>query len=98
MPEESEHFRCVLCGQHAPVERLKEGPYSLEMFLKTLGGKRKLTEEEREARKGLGPFGRGSAPGRLDYEEIPVTDEVRAQVDERISQLSQHIEISDNNT
>jgi len=72
MPQETEHFRCVLCGMHAPVERLDEGPYGLEAYRKTLGGKIALSEQERERRKGLGTFHRGTAPGNLIYEQIPV--------------------------
>jgi hypothetical protein len=74
---------------HAPIERvLEEGPFTLQMFLKTLGGKRKLSPEERELRKGLG-FRRGSGTGRLDYEQIPMTDELREAVARRIQELAQ---------
>lgn len=87
MPQESIHFRCPCCGQHAPIERLtEEGPFELALFEKILGGKRKLTTEEREERKG-GFFLRGSAPGSLEYEEVPLTKEVVDLMAKRLTEL-----------
>ena len=89
MPQESEHFSCPCCGMHAPLDRvLEEGPFELKMFQKILGGKTKLSDEEKELRKGLG-FHRGSGPGRLAYDEIPLTDDVREAVENRIAELAQ---------
>jgi len=91
MPQETEHFVCPCCGMHAPTERvLEEGPFVLEMFRKILGGKVKLTDAEKELRKGLG-FRQGSGTGRLDYDKIPLTDEVREAVEKRIAELAQEL-------
>lgn len=90
MPQESEHFVCPCCGMHAPIERLtEEGPFVLAMFRKTLGGKLKLTEEQRiELIDGIHKESfRGSAPGKLEYEEIPVTDEIREAFRRRLEEL-----------
>lgn len=87
MPAESEHFLCPCCGMHAPIERLyEEKPFVLQMFKKALRGKHKLSDEEREARKG-GGFRRGSGHGALDYELIELTDEVRAQLRVRLEEI-----------
>jgi hypothetical protein len=87
MPHESQHFRCPCCGQHAPVERLtEEGPFEPALYEKSLGGKRKLTPEDREARKGKG-FRRGSGPGLLDYNEVPMTPEIQDALARRIAEL-----------
>ncbi len=95
MPEAgTEHFRCPLCAQHAPIERLEEGPYSLEMFYKTLGGKRKLTDAERALRKGHG-YRPGSAPGLLEYEPIGVSEEVQGQVVARVAELNRNLVVSE---
>jgi len=87
MPKESEHFKCPCCGQHSPVERLtKHGPFTLELWHKTLGGKQALTEEQRESRKGGIPT-LGSAPGLLNYEEMEVTDELIEAFKRRIAEV-----------
>ena len=91
MPKESDHFQCPVCGQHGPIERLTEkGPFPLEFWHKTLGGKRKFTEEEREARKGL-PFFWGSAPGTLDYEQREVTGELIEAVKRRLAEVEREL-------
>lgn len=69
---ESLHFRCPCCGQHAPIARItSEGPFKFGLFIKTLGGKRELTEEEHNARRGR-RRGKGSAPGLLIYQSTPM--------------------------
>ena len=89
MPAESTHFKCPCCGQHAPIERLtQEGPFEFEIWVKKLGGKDKLSPEERERRKGHG-FHRGSAPGRLDYHQVETDDEMESLIAERISELKE---------
>jgi len=88
MPQETEHFRCPICGQHGPIERLtEEGPFELAMFKKTLGGKYKLTPEMRIERKHHKESYRGSAPGMLEYEEIPVTQELREAMRKRLGEV-----------
>jgi hypothetical protein len=64
----------------------EEGPFEPALFTKTVGGKRKMTVFEREDRKGKG-FHRGSAPGQLEYEEIPMTDTFREALARRIAEL-----------
>ena len=87
MPKETLHISCPFCGMHAPVERItKEGPFALGLFKKTIGGKRKLTPEEREARKGHF-FLRGSAPPILIYDPLPITDEVSEAAERRKGEL-----------
>lgn len=89
MAEESEHFLCPLCGMRAPVERVtQEGPFELRMFRKTWGGKVKLTEQTREMRRGM-RFRRGSAPGAIMWEEIPIPDDIRQLVVQRIRELAE---------
>lgn len=92
MPAEVVQFRCPVCGQHAPLDRLDTGqPFVFQLFKKLLGGKVKLTDEQREARRGMG-FARGSAPGALSYLDIPMADEARdlliARLEESINQES----------
>ena len=88
MAGETEVFRCRCCGQIAPVVRLtEEGPFPLERKLQTFGGKRKLTDEQREARRGR-PFKRGGAPGIIDYQELDMSDELVALFEKRIEELS----------
>jgi hypothetical protein len=80
-------FRCPTCGMHAPMDRLtSEGPFEFEVFRKTLGGKRKLTEEEHNARRGR-RHGKGSAPGLIDYEPIRMTKKYRDAIARRIQEL-----------
>ncbi len=87
MGGETELFRCPCCGQLAPQARLtEEGPFDLEAWLQTWGGKVKLTEADREARRGQG-FRRGSAPGRIEYEQQVVSDELRELVKKRLSEI-----------
>lgn len=87
MPQESEHFVCAVCGMHAPVERLtEEGPFELKAYRKTLGGKKKLTHEERLERMRKESY-RGAAPGTLEYVEIPVTDELREAMKKRLGEV-----------
>ncbi len=86
MPQETEQFSCPTCGMHAPMDRLyEESPFPFRLFRKILGGKRKLTDEEKELRKG-GGFQRGSAPGTLSYDEIEMTDEARNQLRARLEE------------
>lgn len=62
--------RCPMCGMMPEVERFDgDQPYPLELFLQFLGGKVKLTDEQRRARKGK-PFKRGSAPGYISYHKL----------------------------
>ncbi len=87
MPEQK-IFRCPCCGQMSPRERLEEeGPFPLESYLQTYGGKEKLSDEERELRKGQ-PFRRGSGRGRIDYEQLEVDEELRELMDKRIEELT----------
>jgi len=91
MSQEIEAFLCPCCGMHAPLDRLyTEEPFELLQFRKTLGGKKKLTEAEREARKGE-PFRRGSAHGTLNYEKAELTDEVREQFRIRIGEIAERM-------
>ena len=84
MPEATEHFVCPCCGMHAPVDRVfAVEPFPLQMFVKTLGGKQKLSDAAREERKGRAG-GPGSASGSLSYDEIEVTDELRELVRARV--------------
>ena len=91
MPGKSEHFRCPLCGQHAPIERLEaDEPFELAQFEKTLGGKAKLSPEDREERIALGSHKetfRGSAPGLLEYKEARLSARVKSLALKRIKQL-----------
>ncbi len=84
MPE-TRVFSCPCCGQRAPQERLEGGtpPFPLEAFTHVFGGKVRMSEEMREARKGM-PFQRGSGPGRMHYEDLDVTDELRENFARRI--------------
>jgi hypothetical protein len=88
MPEQYV-FRCPCCGQMAPRERLDEGagPFPLESFLQTFGGKAKLSDEERELRKGAG-FRRGSGHGAMNYEQLEVDEELEALFRKRLEEIS----------
>lgn len=92
MPEgspEVRQVRCPLCGMHAPLEQVEYGPYELQEWLKVLGGKRTLTDEEREVR----PYipGRGHTPGRLQYDQVELTEEVRTLFTQRIRDLEKYV-------
>ncbi len=81
-------FRCRCCGQLAPMERLtEEGPFPLERKLQTFGGKRKLTDEQRELRRGR-PFKKGGAPGKIEYQPLKVGEELKTLFEQRIAELS----------
>lgn len=87
MAKEVFQFRCPMCGQHAPVERLSdEGPFEFQIFRKTLGGKRELTDAERKARRGQ-RYPRGSGPGKLDYEPSRTLKRHQDALARRIQQL-----------
>ena len=89
MPVEVEQFSCPVCGMHAPTERLyTEEPFEFKMFKKTLGGKIKLSDADRERRRGSA-FRRGSAHGSLEYEEIEISAEVRNQLAVRLDEVIQ---------
>lgn len=93
MPAEVEQFRCPVCGQHAPLARLDTAePFIFRLFKKMLGGKLKMSEEEREARKGMG-FSRGSARGALTYEDIPMQDDARNKLIARLEESLQQEEL-----
>lgn len=71
------------CGMHSPLEQVDYGPYLLQLWLKQLGGKRALTDEERES--GEYRTGRGRAPGILTYNEMELTEEIKEMVRDRIA-------------
>ena len=80
-------FRCPCCGQHAPMVRItNEGPFEFEVFQKTLGGKRKLTDEERKNRRGQ-RRGKGSAPGVIGYESIPTQPKYKDAIAKRKQEM-----------
>ncbi len=88
MAEIETWFRCPCCGQHAPIERLREeGPFVLGEFTKQMMGHRKLTEEEREQRRGL-KLGRGSGPGKIDYPPVELSDELKELYAQRLKELT----------
>jgi len=71
----------------APRDRLETpDPFPLEGYVQTYGGKVKLTEEDRMARRGL-PSYRGSAPGKIDYTQIEVDPELEDMVNRRIEAI-----------
>ncbi len=87
MAEITTWFRCPACGQHAPIERLQEeGPFELTEHTRQIMGKRKLTEEEREQRRGL-RLGRGSGPGRIVYDPVELSDELKGLFAQRLKEL-----------
>lgn len=87
MPTEYDQFVCPLCGQHSPVDRvMTDEPFELKQFRKTLGGKRKFTEEQRLERKRKEIY-RGSGPGLLDYREVKLSVKLKGLVAKRIEQL-----------
>ena len=59
-------IRCPHCGLMSDPQRIKDGPYNLQVYLQTFGGK--ISGES----KGKGS-GKGSAPGVMEYEEITGT-------------------------
>jgi len=83
-------FRCQCCGQLAPIDRLEEekGPFPLESYRQTFGGKEKLTDEEREARKGSG-FRKGSGHGRIAYEKLEVDEALRESFARRLEEITE---------
>jgi len=83
-------FRCRCCGQLAPVDRLEEeqGPFPLESYRQTYGGKEKLSDAEREARKGAG-FRKGSGRGRINYEQLEVDAALRESFAKRIEEITE---------
>ncbi len=91
MAYETEHFRCPLCGQHAPVTRLDEGPFGLEAYHKILGGKLKVSPQERERRRHL-KFKRGSAPGSLEYFQVPTPEEMKQKTRAQLEQIRKQID------
>lgn len=88
MPEEVLQFSCPCCGQHAPLVRITEdNAFDFGLFLKVLGGKHPLTDDEREERASLGgSFRPGTARGRLDYDELPMTAEAQAAMVVRLKE------------
>ena len=91
MPYETEHFRCPLCGQHAPETRLDEGPFSLETYHKILGGKIKVSPQERERRRHAS-FKRGSAPGNLEYFQVPTPEALKTKTRSQLERIRKHID------
>ena len=88
MPQETAHFQCPLCGMHAPLERLtEEQPFPLRLFLKKLGGKVALSALERAERRSWRSKP-GGAPGKLDYVELPVTQDLVDMVTKRIDGIT----------
>jgi len=85
----TEIFRCPCCGMRAPITRLtEEGPFPLEKWLQTYGGKRAFTDEERMTMKWT-KFRRGGAPGNIEYIPQEVTEELRELVRKRLEELSE---------
>jgi hypothetical protein len=88
MPLEYDQFRCPLCGQHAPVDRvMTDEPFKLEQFRKTLGGKRKQTEEQMLDRTRKEVY-RGSGAGRIDYRPVKLSSKLRNLVAERVRKIN----------
>jgi hypothetical protein len=58
--------RCPHCGMMSDLEHFKDGPYDVQVFLQTFGGK------VPGDRKGKGS-GKGSGAGVMEYEEITKT-------------------------
>jgi hypothetical protein len=82
----TEVFHCPCCGQVAPIVRLTEdGPHDFDQGAYTWGGSRPLTDEELEKRF---KYGRGSAPGLINYEpwHMP-TEELRDALIIRLNEL-----------
>jgi hypothetical protein len=88
MPGQYDQFRCPLCGQHAPVDRvMTDEPFELQQFRLKFGGKRKLTEEQKLDRRRKEVY-RGSAPGYVDYQPVRLSAKLRSLVTKRIQQLN----------
>jgi hypothetical protein len=84
----AEWFTCRCCGQRAPIERLtKEGPFDFQMWIQEYGGKRALTPEDREARRGR-RFPRGSAPGNMIWSPTEIMKKYQDAFDKRISDIN----------
>lgn len=84
------YFRCACCGQRAPLERLsEEGPFQLAEFIRSIGGKVKMSPEERMARKGRKDprHFRGSGHGRIEWMEEGLSDEVIALWQKRLQEI-----------
>lgn len=60
--------RCSHCGMMTSPENIENGPYPMEVFLQTFGGK--VAGDP----KGKGS-GKGSAPGMMEYKDITGTVE-----------------------
>ncbi len=76
--------RCPCCGMIANLENFEhEDEYPQEAFVETYGGKRKLTPEDRKARRGL-KLGQGSAPGKIEYTPTPFTLRIRQLIKQRL--------------
>jgi len=88
MDNEQRRFHCPLCGMVANVEQLDTPqPYELDEAIQQFGGKEKLTEEMRIARRRKEGY-RGSGPGRMSYTKWKkATRDLRDLVTRRISQL-----------
>ena len=87
MSGKSLHFSCPLCNMHAPIERItEEGPFAFALFEKVLGGKVKLTQEEKEKQISYG-FRRFYVAGKLTYLEVPMEERYVELIRERIAEL-----------
>ncbi len=90
MPE-TPVFRCPCCGQIAPRDRLETPePFPLEAFIHQFGGKDKLTDAEREARK-LDPYRRGSGHGRMKYEPVDIDNDLQVLIKERVERVLEEL-------
>ncbi len=73
-------FRCPCCGLVADVDRLSEGPYKVQAFLQSFGGK--VAGAKRK--------GQGKSPGFMTYQDITRTEQgkqIMAKVKKRIGEL-----------
>ncbi len=73
-------FRCPCCGLVADVDRLSEGPYKVQAFLQSFGGKV----------SGMKHPGKGKAPGFMRYEDITKTEQgkqIMGMVKDRIGEI-----------
>ncbi len=87
MSRKTEHFSCPCCGQHAPIERItEEGPFQFALFIKTIGGREKLSAEEKEKQISYG-YRRFHVPGKLDYDPIPMDKDMLEAMQKRIEEL-----------
>ena len=88
MAGKSTHFRCPFCNMHAPLVHLEEGPYQFGLFEKIMGGKVKLTIEEKEKQISRG-YTRFHVPGVLDYEPTDMTQEALTLAKKRQGEVAQ---------